>query len=206
MKSKFEAGSMFGTLTIKALSHRDKWKKRVFDCLCACGMKVKVSESNLQRKNRKGCDSCYRKNNHKLRYTRIYQTWSDMKSRCVNPNNPGFHLYGGKGIRVADEWHDFMTFRAWAMENGYTENLVIDRIDSSQGYNPSNCRWVTKRENAMNKFGVDLEKTCKHGHPWKSETTYTWGVNHRQCKICSDARRLKKYYANRKISAEEWKK
>lgn len=189
---------MFGSLTITSLSHRDKWKKRVFNCVCKCGTDAKISESNLQRKNRTGCQFCYRKNNHKLSHTRLYTTWASMKNRCSNPKKRQFHLYGGKGIKVVEEWNDFNAFHNWAMANGYKENLVIDRIDSALGYNPDNCRWVTKRENSMNRFGVDLENTCKKGHPWKPETTYRWGVNHRQCKICSSERSRERYYGGKK--------
>ena len=87
--------------------------------------------------------------------SRLYGIWGNMKYRCNNPNAQEYYNYGGKGIKVCDEWNDFIPFRDWAIANGYTDELTIDRIDSNQGYNPSNCRWVTKRENTIagNKSG-----------------------------------------------------
>lgn len=84
---------------------------------------------------------------HKHGYTyndRIYRIWHNMKTRCYNPNYKGFHNYGGKGIVVCDEWKDdFEAFKEWAFENGYNDNLTIDRIDSNKSYCPENCQWIS---------------------------------------------------------------
>jgi len=70
-----------------------------------------------------------------------------MKQRCNNPNDPAYEWYGAKGIKVCDEWHDFVPFMEWALENGYEEGLTIDREDSDGDYEPSNCRWITRGSN-----------------------------------------------------------
>lgn len=89
---------------------------------------------------------------HGMRYTRLYNIWRSMNQRCSNPNTKNYHRYGGRGIRVCDEWkHDFMAFHDWAMANGYSEELTVDRIDNEKGYSPDNCRWSTYKEQENNK-------------------------------------------------------
>lgn len=103
---------------------------------------------------------------HGMTNTRLYRIWSNMKQRCGNPNDPKYGSYGGKGIRVCDEWkNDFNSFNRWSIDNGYKdpENndkfylcydaLTIDRIDEHKGYEPTNCRWITFQENRMHRIG-----------------------------------------------------
>lgn len=70
-----------------------------------------------------------------------------MRQRCENPNHTAARWYHDRGIRVCEEWKDFDRFREWSMANGYTESLTIDRIDPDKNYEPSNCRWIPRKEN-----------------------------------------------------------
>lgn len=97
------------------------------------------------------------KNNHKYKKhgmskTRLYRIWAAMKSRCYNPQKDHYSEYGGRGIEVCDEWRlDFVSFMNWAIQNGYSEQLTLDRIDVNGNYCPENCRWITIREQNYNK-------------------------------------------------------
>jgi hypothetical protein len=89
---------------------------------------------------------------HGGKYTRLYHTWKKMKERCNNPNCKAYKDYGGRGIKICDEWNnDYVSFREWAMNNGYNDLLTIDRIDNNNGYFPQNCRWVTAKIQNLNR-------------------------------------------------------
>lgn len=77
--------------------------------------------------------------------TKLHNVWCAMRERCNNPHNKRYTRYGGRGIRVCEEWNNFLAFQKWSEANGYSENLTIDRIDNSGNYEPSNCRWVTQK-------------------------------------------------------------
>ena len=81
----------------------------------------------------------------------LFNIWQTMKSRCENPNREKYKDYGGRGIKVCEEWHDAEVFCKWALANGYNGGLQIDRIDNDGNYEPSNCRWVTPKENSRNR-------------------------------------------------------
>lgn len=83
--------------------------------------------------------------------TAIYSRWQAMVSRCHNENDIGYMYYGEKGIGVYNEWkNDFTVFYKWALNNGFKENLTLDRIDATKNYCPDNCRWITMHENILN--------------------------------------------------------
>lgn len=89
---------------------------------------------------------------HGQRHTRLYNIWRTMKQRCSNHNCINYHNYGGKGIKVCEQWaNDFNSFYKWAMANGYENGLTIDRIDTKGNYEPTNCRWATNKVQQNNK-------------------------------------------------------
>lgn len=119
---------------------------------------------------------------HGMKHSRLYHIWCNMKARCTNPNHDFYNQYGGKGITVCEEWNEFIPFRDWAMNNGYSDNLTIDRENPNEGYSPQNCRWVgmkTQENNRTNNRlitfrGITLtvsEWADKIGVPYK--TLYT---------------------------------
>lgn len=91
----------------------------------------------------------------KDKYT-FYNTWLCMKKRCLNKNNPKYYRYGGRGIKICEEWLSIENFAKWSLNNGWKKNLTIDRIDNDGNYEPSNCRWVSVSENSRNKKSTKI--------------------------------------------------
>jgi len=121
-----------------------------------CFSEYETLKFNVLGKNKKTCgcvtNELKKHTTHNLSKTKLYKVWSSMKDRCSNKNNVGYKNYGGRGIRVYDDWiTDFISFKEWAIKNGYTENLTIDRINNDGNYEPNNCRWVTPKIQSMNK-------------------------------------------------------
>jgi hypothetical protein len=136
-------------------------QNHIFQVQCDCKYKtiknIRLSDIKAKNNPTKSCGKCQGK--HLMRHTRIYNTWRHMKARCYNTNNKSYHSYGGRGIKVCDEWlDDFMSFYNWAMANGYTDKLTIDRINVDGNYEPDNCQWITRSENTTK---GNLERTYK---------------------------------------------
>jgi len=153
-------GQRFGRLTvIREAEHQ--YGHRYILCKCDCGNEKSINLNSLVKGTSNSC-GCYRKEymankNYKHGCTprgkidRLHHIWSGMKNRCLNPNIRGYKHYGGRGIKICDEWvNDFTVFRTWALANGYADNLTLDRINVNGNYEPSNCRWATIKEQSNN--------------------------------------------------------
>jgi len=151
-------GEKYGRLTVVAFDRLQK-HKTYWKCVCDCGLTVIATGNNLRSGNTKSCGCLHREKvaetgrgnrthgeGHDSR-TRLYNIWCGMRQRCGNPNREAYNLYGGKGVKVCDEWNDYSVFREWAMTHGYADDLSIDRIDPAGDYCPENCRWLTRSEN-----------------------------------------------------------
>ena len=103
---------------------------------------------------------------HGLSHTRLFNIWQCMLQRCNNPKNPRYNCYGGKGVSVCNQWkNDFTIFYEWATQNGYADNLTIDRINTEGNYEPDNCRWVTWAENLKHR-NLDMQNRVAQHDAW----------------------------------------
>jgi hypothetical protein len=147
-------GQRFGRLTVIERCEKDKFGNYTWRCICDCGNKTMVRASYLKSGTTKSC-GCLKKENritHGDSYTRLYHIWYGIIRRTEDSNRKEYKDYGGRGIKICPEWRNsYEAFRDWALRNGYTDNLLIDRINKDDDYSPSNCRWISRKEQSLNR-------------------------------------------------------
>lgn len=155
---------------IKILEMYDKDKKQVI-CQCGCGNKFICGLFDITALTNPilNCGKCGTKPDNLFKVfrfkkpTRLLNTYCNMKKRCLNPNDKFYKHYGGRGIKVCDEWlESYKNFEKWALENGYKDNLTIERIDVNGNYEPSNCCWIP-----FNQQGNNTTRTKKYEYNGK---------------------------------------
>lgn len=173
-------GQRFNKLKVIELSFI-KNKRAYWKCQCDCGNIRIVNAGHLKNGHTKSCGclkGCKEGNEnpsyrHGLRHSKLYQTWVNMKTRCYNSNNKTYKNYGGRGIKICEEWlnkeNGFINFYNWAIENGYKEGLTIDRIDVNGDYKPNNCRWANWKKQQNNR-GNNFKITYNN----KTHTLQEW--------------------------------
>ena len=147
-------GKRFGRLTVLEPVKRSNYAGILWRCVCDCGNETITTGSKLRSGHTQSCGclglqhATEAKIKHGKTGTAIYAVWSAMRQRCSNSKNKAFRWYGGKGVKVCEDWLNFKNFYDWAISHGYAPNLTIDRLDANGNYEPSNCEWVTKSENS----------------------------------------------------------
>lgn len=156
-------GQKFGRLTVIKRAGTSKSGKVLWLCECCCEElnQIITTTSNLVTGNTKSC-GCLAKESasrtgkantiHGDTDTRLYRIFRGMKDRCYNKNNKDYARYGGRGIKICTEWlNDYVSFKKWAINNGYQENLTIERKDFDEDYCPENCEWISMSQQQRNK-------------------------------------------------------
>ena len=156
-KIEIKKGDKYGILTIlkEDKSNFDSRKRnmRMVSCLCDCGTEIKTYFTNLRTGHTTSCgcvrterivkfnkgEGHYKK--HGMWNSPEYKSWNMMKQRCQNPNNKKYYLYGARGIKVYEQWNDFINF--YKDMGKRPKGTSIDRIDSKKNYEPENCKWAT---------------------------------------------------------------
>lgn len=180
-------GKTFNWLTVIDLSFDEKQQTSYAICKCKCGKITRAVPAHLKNGKMKSC-GCYRSIVARNRVHKglqleqnpnfldgrsrhpLYVLWNGIRQRCYNPNSKAYKYYGGRGIKMCDEWLDFWGFVEWVDGNGgKPAHLTLDRIDVNGDYSPSNCRWV----------GMDVQCTNKTDNVYltfnnKTQTISEW--------------------------------
>lgn len=183
-------GKRFGKLNVVGYDHThitpSGQQRAYWECVCECGNTVSVAAQNLHRLKTTscGCNSSRKHIGDKQRThgeskTRLYGIWCGMMSRCNNPNRIAYKDYGARGISVCDEWKDYSSFKFWAENNGYSNELTLERRDVNGNYTPSNCEWISKSEqsnNRRNSLLFSYDGITKNLKQWSEEFGVKYGT------------------------------
>ena len=187
-----EIGKIYGDLKITEII---KIPNHLVKCIakCKCGAEKEYCHQSLRRGKTTSC-GCYRSRfmsekmtTHGKGHTRLYTIYVGMKARCLNINAPNYKNYGGRGIKVCDEWlESFSNFEKWSLANGYKEDLTIDRENNNGDYEPSNCRWADYTTQILNRnctWRVTIDGVTKPAIVWCKENGVKYKTAHNRKRL-----------------------
>lgn len=182
-------GKVFDRWTVISEAGRAPGRQVKWFCRCVCGKEREVLGTHLRAGNSTSC-GCVKKKRPtpgdrtdrvsrstcKVSSDRFYQIWNGMKQRTSNPNHPSFNYYGGRGITVCERWLDFGGFHEDThadylkhVEEYGEADTTLDRLNSDGNYEPSNCRWATRTEQARNRRTRSDSSTGVTGVGWHAD-------------------------------------
>ena len=181
-------GNKFTRLEVVGLSPKKSGRKSYWVCLCECGNQKVVRADSLKSGMVRSCGCLKREQDkmnltknhrHKESKSRLHNIWLGIKKRCNDMNDD---RYGGRGIRVCEDWmKSYESFRDWALNNGYSDNLTIERVDNDKGYYPENCSWIPQSEQAKNRRStvwVEWDGKRKSIKQWSDYLGINYGTLH----------------------------
>ena len=221
-------GKRFGKLVVIALSEeRGSRGQLKYECLCDCGQTKIIMGEDLRRGKVKSCRceqsriASSANKTHGGSKERLYHVWQGIKNRCENENSPEYKNYGGRGIKICEEWHDYANFREFMFLKGYDPNApkgecTIERIDINGDYEPANCTIITlskqQRNKTSNKY-LTLGGESKSVVEWAEELGVSSNVLYARIYtgmtdeeiLTTPVRRVHKYTVNGEThSCKEW--
>lgn len=155
------SGEKYNRLTLVSFDHKDSRGKPYYLCRCECGNTIIARLDCIKSGNTKSC-GCFHAESaghrlsdalrkHNGTGTRLYKIFKGMHYRCNAKGRRAGKQYADRGIKVCEEWSDFAVFREWALAAGYDDTKTIDRVNVDGDYEPGNCRWATRAQQAANK-------------------------------------------------------
>ncbi|RAU96847.1 hypothetical protein [Paenibacillus sp. YN15] len=170
-------GKVFGNFTVVGINRRHS-RGNSWLCRCICGKELVLATvyivGNKTRRPNKSCGCTEYKYDGKVQeHFRIYSIWHNLVGRCYKSERKNYERFGGKGVYVCDEWKDdFIPFLNWSLENGYSEELTLMRVDIKKPYEPDNCKWSDDCSKAQNKGILRNNKTGKTGVGKRKDGTF----------------------------------
>lgn len=179
-------GKRFSNLVVIKRIENASGGVAMWECLCDCGKTTKVRGSNLKSGAVKSC-GCRRINakptlRHNMSNSRLYREWASIKIRCNNPSHLSYKNYGGRGIKMCEEWClSFESFMRWALDNGYSDDLTIERKDVNGDYCPDNCTWIPADEQQGNRrscYTITYNGKTQNLVKWCNELNLSYKLIH----------------------------
>lgn len=191
------SGQTFGRLTVLHRVENKQYGKTIFLCKCSCGKESVVNSPQLKNGSTQSCGCLHQEirskllTTHGMSKTHLYRTWKSMMSRCYNAHTHAYKNYGGRGITVYEQWHDFLKWKDY-MGDKPSPKHTIERINNNGNYEPGNVKWSTRKEQANNtrrNHIIEFNGQTKTVRQWSEHTGIPYKTLYARLQYCWDVER-----------------